>query len=170
MTPFKMLDFDEYAAIEIAGQIKRLKDCNCKNGKYEVSLYKTDTEGREFMIFKYFEEGDEDAILPDHIWSKIFIGPSFGEGTQMLQHGLLSVPLCVVNGANEGSIYEVINDGIVAFEVNGDRELGKNLYLWMKNNTIEYVFQRLGEEIIDGYVSQLQGGDAKKLLINNPIA
>lgn len=166
MTPFKMLDFDDFAALEFAGA-KRLKDCVCPNGRYETLVYKTDSEvGKEFLIFRYYDKDDEEAVLPDHIWSRIFIGPAFGEGTEMLQHGLLSVPLCVVNGANEESVYEINNDGIVAFEVNGDKEVGKSLYLWMKENTIEYVFKRLGEEIIDGYKSALQGGDARHFLIN----
>jgi hypothetical protein len=163
-TPFKFLDFDDLEAIKFAGA-RRLKDCICPNGAYRVYLFKADGQEKEFMIFAYYEPGDDEAVLPDHIWSRILIGPSFGEGTQMLQHGLLSMPLMVINSINEESIMEVQNDGIVAFEVNGDKEVGKSLYLWMKNHEIEHVFKRLGEQIIDTYVSQLNGGEAKRLLI-----
>jgi len=169
MTPFKFLDFDDYAAIQFTGA-KSLKDCVCVNGRYEVLLYKVEDVDKEYMIFKYYEKEDEEAVLPDHIWSRIFIGPAFGEGTQMLQHGLLSVPLIVINAGNEESVFEVINDGIVAFEINGDKEIGKSLYLWMKNNTLEYVFEKLGQEIIEGYINGLSGGDAKDFLINKEFA
>ena len=166
MTPFKFLDFDDFSAIQFAGA-KKLRDCICPNGRYEVVLFNSETQEKEFMIFRYYDPKDEEAVLPDHIWSRIFIGPSFGEGTQILQHGLLSIPLCVVNENNEQSILEINNDGIVAFEVNGDKDLGRNLYIWMKENTLEYVFERLGKEIIDSYIGSLSAGDAKSFLINN---
>lgn len=168
MTHFKFLDYENFNAIDFAGA-KTLRDCICRNGRYQVKLFAVEDQEKEYMIFRYYEKDDEEALLPDHIWSRIFIGPAFGEGTQMLQHGLLSVPLCVINIGNEGSVFEVQNDGIVAFEVNFDKEVGKNIYLWMKSHTIEYVFERLGQEIIDGYIKGLSGGEAVNFLINKEI-
>lgn len=161
--PFKLVPFEDYEAI-IFTNPKQLKDCIGEHASYKVNVFQS--ADKEFMIFRYFEAEDEDAVLPDHIWSRIFFGPSFGEGTQMLQHGLLSIPLCVINGANEDSVFEVQNDGIVAFEVNGDVKLGKALYLWMKEHSPEHIFRVLGEQIIEGYMGGLQGGDARKFLIN----
>lgn len=167
-TPFKFLDYGDYEAITIAG-VKRLKDCIAVNATYEVVVYKSDIGGREFLIFKYYDPSDDEAVLPDHIWSRIFIGPAFGEGSEMLQHGLLCAPLVVINGHNEESVVEIQNDGIVAFEVNGDVKVGKKVYLWMKQHTTEEVFTTLGEEIIRQYrESLIGGGSAKDFLVVKP--
>ena len=169
MTPFKLLDIEELEAVLYTDGCKPLKDLKSVDAQYRVYSYKN--EVKDFLIFQYYEMRDEteDNLLPDHIWSRILIGPAFGEGTQVLQHGLLTMPLIVINEHNGNSIVEIINDGIVAFEVNGDRELAKEVYKWMKESPLEYAWKRLGEEIIDGYIKGLMGGDAKKFLINTLI-
>lgn len=169
MTPFKMIDYEEMEAILYSADCKALKDLKSVDAHYHVYSFGQVFIDKEFLIFQYYEPRDEDEeedLLPEHIWSRIIIGPSFGEGTQVLQHGMLTLPLIVINEHNSRSIVEVVNDGIVAFEVNGNRELAKEVYLWMKENTVEYVFKRLGENIIDGYAKGLLGGDAKEFLIN----
>lgn len=168
--PFKFLDAEDLEALLMSADTKVLKDLKSVDGNYHLFSHAQPISGNELLIFQYYvpnddEEGEE-GILPDNIWSRIFIGPAFGEGTQVLQHGMLTFPLIVVNEHNANSIVEIVNDGIVAFEVNGDRELAKNTYLWIKNTSIEGVFQRLGEEIIAAYSNGLMGGEAKKFLIN----
>ena len=165
--PFRMLELEEMEAILFSANCKALKDVQSVDGNYHMYSHKTDLlEEREFLIFQYYVPDDEDGILPDNIWSRIFVGPAFGEGTQVLQHGLLTFPLIVINEHNGNSIVEIVNDGAVAFEVNGDKELAKKVYLWMKQNTIEHVFRALGERIIGKYTEQIIGGEAAKYLIN----
>jgi hypothetical protein len=168
--PFKFLDAEELEALLMSSDTKTLKDVQSVDGNYHMFSHVQPLSGGELLIFQYYvpslDDEDDEGVLPDNIWSRIFIGPSFGEGTQVLQHGMLTFPLIVVNEHNANSIVEIVNDGIVAFEVNGDRELAKNTYLWMKKTPVEGVFQRLGEEVIAAYMNGLMGGEAKKFLIN----
>ena len=169
---FKFLDAEDLEALLLSADTKVLKDMESVDGHYHVFSHVRPITGGELLIFQYYvpttglDDDEDEGVLPDNIWSRIFIGPAFGEGTQVVQHGMLTFPLIVVNEHNANSIVEVVNDGIVAFEVNGDRELAKSMYLWMKQNTVEAVFKKLGEELIDSYIRGLMGGEAKKFLIN----
>lgn len=166
--PFIFLEAEELDAMQTGVDCRELRDLKSVDGNYHVYLFKTDIPSeKEYMVFQYYDPEDEDGgYLPDNIWSRIFIGPSFGEGTQLIQHGLLTIPLIVINEHNDSSIVEIKNDGIIAFEINGNKELGKKAYLWMKQTKVEDIFRILGEQIIDLYVSSTLGGGASRFLIN----